>query len=116
MYTREQTRAVGISGVKVGGGNPVRIQSMTNTRTQDAQATIQQILRLEQAGCEIVRVTVPDRTAAEALEQIKENIHIPLVADIHLITASRSRRLSTEPIRSGSIRAISEERIGYEPS
>ncbi len=83
MYTREQTRAVEIGGVKIGGGNPVRIQSMTNTKTQDAQATIQQILRLEQAGCEIVRVTVPDRTAAEALEQIKENIHIPLVADIH---------------------------------
>ena len=83
MYTREQTRAVEIGGVKIGGGNPVRIQSMTNTKTQDVQATIQQILRLEQAGCEIVRVTVPDRTAAEALEQIKENIHIPLVADIH---------------------------------
>ena len=61
MYTREQTRAVEIGGVKIGGGNPVRIQSMTNTKTQDAQATIQQILRLEQAGCEIVRVTVPDQ-------------------------------------------------------
>ncbi len=70
-------------GVAIGGGAPVTIQSMCNTRTEDAPATIRQILALEAAGCEIVRVTVPDMEAARALSTIKEAIHIPLVADIH---------------------------------
>ena len=72
-----------VGGVAVGGGAPVTIQSMCNTKTEDAGATIEQILRLEQAGCEIVRVTVPTPEAAEAVETIKNSIHIPLVADIH---------------------------------
>mgnify|MGYP002581346279 CR=1 FL=1 len=72
-----------VGGVAVGGGTPVTIQSMCNTKTEDAGATIEQILRLEQAGCEIVRVTVPTPEAAEAVEIIKNSIHIPLVADIH---------------------------------
>lgn len=77
------TKQILVGGVAVGGGAPVTIQSMCNTKTEDARATIEQILRLEQAGCEIVRVTVPTPEAAEAVETIKESIHIPLVADIH---------------------------------
>ena len=77
------TKQIMVGGVAVGGGAPVTIQSMCNTKTEDAGATIEQILRLEQAGCEIVRVTVPTPEAAEAVEIIKNSIHIPLVADIH---------------------------------
>ncbi len=67
----------------IGGGHPVLIQSMTNTATEDVEATVSQILRLERAGCEIIRCTVPTMEAAQALAKIKEQIHIPLVADIH---------------------------------
>ncbi len=77
------TKQIMVGGAAVGGGAPVTIQSMCNTKTEDAGATIEQILRLEQAGCEIVRVTVPTPEAAEAVEIIKNSIHIPLVADIH---------------------------------
>ena len=80
---REQTKVVNIGDKKIGGGNPLLIQSMTNTPTEDVEATVAQILRLEQAGCEIIRCTVPDIEAAQALAKIKERIHIPLVADIH---------------------------------
>jgi len=80
---REHTRVVKIGNRVIGGGNPVLIQSMTNTRTEDIKATIEQIRRLEAAGCEIVRCTVPSREAAAALAEIKKNISIPLVADIH---------------------------------
>ncbi len=80
---REHTRAVSIGKVVIGGGNPIAIQSMTNTRTDDVKATVAQILRLEEAGCDIIRCTVPDQKCAEALSEIKKQIHIPLVADIH---------------------------------
>ncbi len=80
---REQTKVITIGDRKIGGGNPILIQSMTNTPTQDVEATVAQILRLEQAGCEIIRCTVPDGAAARALAEIKKQIHIPLVADIH---------------------------------
>ena len=80
---REDTLVIQIGNKKIGGGNPILIQSMTNTPTEDAKATIEQILRLEEAGCEIVRVTVPTLAAAQAIKTIKEHIHIPLVADIH---------------------------------
>lgn len=80
---REETKVVKIGNRAIGGDNPIAIQSMTNTRTQDVKATVEQILRLEQAGCEIIRCTVPDMEAAKALAQIKKEIHIPLVADIH---------------------------------
>lgn len=80
---RDYTKVVKIGNRKIGGGNPVLIQSMTNTRTQDIEATVAQILELERAGCEIIRCTVPDREAAAALSEIKKQIHIPLVADIH---------------------------------
>lgn len=82
MY-REQTREVRIGDVTIGGTRPIAIQSMTNTRTEDVEATVAQILRLEAAGCEIVRSTVPNMDAAKALSEIKKRIHIPLVADIH---------------------------------
>lgn len=80
---REHTKTVRIGDRVIGGGNPVLIQSMTNTRTEDADATIRQILALEAAGCEIVRSTVPNAEAAKAFSVIKKHIHIPLVADIH---------------------------------
>ena len=82
MY-REHTKTVQIGDRKIGGGSPVLIQSMTNTKTEDVQATVAQILKLERAGCEIIRCTVPNMEAARALAKIKEQIHIPLVADIH---------------------------------
>lgn len=80
---RNKTKLVAIGDRVIGAGNPVLIQSMTNTRTEDVEATVSQILRLERAGCEIVRATVPTMEAAQALAKIKERIHIPLVADIH---------------------------------
>ena len=80
---RRKAKIVNIGGVAIGGDLPVAIQSMTNTRTEDAEATAAQILRLEQAGCEIIRATVPTLEAAEAFTAIKRQIHIPLVADIH---------------------------------
>ena len=80
---RENTHKVQIGDVVIGGGSPIRIQSMTNTRTEDVDATVAQILRLEDAGCEIIRCTVPSLEAARALARIKKQIHIPLVADIH---------------------------------
>ena len=80
---REQTKVINIGDRKIGGGNPVLIQSMTNTPTEDVEKTTAQILRLEKAGCEIIRCTVPTPEAAKALAEIKKKIHIPLVADIH---------------------------------
>ena len=77
------TRQILVGGVPVGGGAPVTIQSMTNTRTDDVAATVNQILRLEEAGCQIIRVAVPDMAAAKAVGAIKARIHIPLVVDIH---------------------------------
>lgn len=80
---RRISKPISIGGVVVGGGAPVTVQSMTNTDTRDAQATVRQIHALEEAGCEIIRVAVPDRIAADALSAIKKGIHIPLIADIH---------------------------------
>ncbi len=80
---RENTRVIQIGDCRIGGGHPVAIQSMTNTKTEDVAATVAQILELEQAGCEIIRCAVPTMEAAEALSEIKRQIHIPLVADIH---------------------------------
>ena len=81
--TREETKVIQIGNVKIGGGNPVAIQSMTNTKTEDVEATVAQILALEAVGCEIIRCAVPTMEAAKALAEIKKQIHIPLVADIH---------------------------------
>lgn len=80
---RKETRPVRVGSVTIGGGNPVSVQSMTNTDTRDAVATIEQIHRLQDAGCDIIRVAVPDMEAAAALSAIKKGIDIPLIADIH---------------------------------
>ncbi len=81
--SRETTKTITIGNRVIGGGNPILIQSMCNTRTDDVAATVNQILELEKAGCEIIRVAVPDMEAARSLNEIKKQIHIPLVADIH---------------------------------
>ncbi len=83
MYKREQTRPVKIGKLTIGAGNPVRVQSMTQTRTRDVEATVAQIHELEKAGCEIIRATVPDMESARAIREIKKQIKIPLVADVH---------------------------------
>ncbi len=80
---RKNTRQINVGNVKVGDGAPIAIQSMTNTPTQDVAATISQIQRLERAGCEIVRVAVPDKEAAKAITSIKKKTSIPIIADIH---------------------------------
>ena len=82
MY-RDNTKIIKIGDKLIGGGNPIMIQSMTNTHTEDVKATVEQILRLEKAGCDIIRCTVPTIEAANAVKEIKKQIHIPLVADIH---------------------------------
>lgn len=83
MNSRKQTKEIHIGNRVIGGGNPILIQSMCNTKTEDVEATVAQILELEQAGCDIIRVAVPTMEAAAALKSIKRRIHIPLVADIH---------------------------------
>ena len=82
MY-RDNTKIIKIGDKLIGGGSPIMIQSMTNTHTEDVEATVKQILRLEKAGCDIIRCTVPTIEAAHAIKEIKKQIHIPLVADIH---------------------------------
>lgn len=79
----KKTKKVSIGTRSIGGGQPILIQSMTNTKTEDVEATASQILKLEAAGCDIIRCAVPTMEAAYALKKIKENINIPLVADIH---------------------------------
>ena len=80
---RDKTKVIHIGDRVIGGGNPILIQSMTNTPTEDVAATVAQILELEAEGCEIIRCTVPTQAAADAIPEIKKQIHIPLVADIH---------------------------------
>ena len=94
---RKQKRLVNIGGVKIGGDNPVAIQSMCNTDTRDVKATVNQIHELENAGCEIIRVAVPDMVAAKAVADIKKQIHIPLVVDIHF-----DYRLALECMKNGA--------------
>lgn len=83
MGYRDETKTVRIGNREIGGGRPILIQSMCNTKTEDVKATVAQILELERAGCDIIRVAVPTMEAAMALKEIKKAIHIPLVADIH---------------------------------
>ena len=80
---RQNSRQVVIGGITIGGGAPVVVQSMTNTPTQDVTATVKQIKRLISAGCELVRLAVPDMEAASALKEIKSQVAVPLIADIH---------------------------------
>lgn len=97
IIRRKKTRSIYVGPVKIGGDAPVVVQSMTCTDTRDVAATIEQIKRLENAGCEIIRVAVPDREAAAALVDIKKNIHIPLIADIHF-----NHLLAIEAIQNGA--------------
>ncbi len=83
MLTRENTRQIRVGGLALGGGAPVTVQSMCNTKTWDVDATVQQIKELRAAGCEIVRLAIPDERAAKAIDKIKEQVDVPLVADIH---------------------------------
>ncbi len=94
---RKQKRIVNIGGIKVGGNNPVAIQSMCNTDTRNVTSTVNQIIELENAGCEIIRVAVPDMKAAQAVAEIKRQIHIPLVVDIHF-----DYRLALECMKNGA--------------
>jgi len=96
MYTREKTKKIRIGNLSVGGDNTVVIQSMTSTKTKDVEATVKQILALENAGCQMVRVAVLNMEDALAIKEIKEKINIPLVADIHF-----DYRLALEAINSG---------------
>jgi len=93
---RKITREVKVGNKKIGGNNPILVQSMTNTDTHDIEKTIEQIRRLEAEGCDIIRVAVPDMEAAEAIKEIKKNINIPLVADIHF-----DYRLAIKSIENG---------------
>ncbi|WP_206881709.1 flavodoxin-dependent (E)-4-hydroxy-3-methylbut-2-enyl-diphosphate synthase [Alicyclobacillus mali (ex Roth et al. 2021)] len=96
MYRRWETKPVRVGDVVIGGSNQVIVQSMTTTKTADVKATVEEIHRLEDAGCQVVRVTVNNREAAEAIKEIKRQIHIPLVADIHF-----DHRLALEAIKNG---------------
>ncbi|MBQ3943362.1 MAG: flavodoxin-dependent (E)-4-hydroxy-3-methylbut-2-enyl-diphosphate synthase [Elusimicrobia bacterium] len=96
MFTRKDTKVINVGGVKIGGGNPVAIQSMTNTDTRDWKATVKQIKELQETGCEIIRVSVPDMESAKNIKLIKKHIKIPLVADIHF-----DHKLAIESIKQG---------------
>ena len=96
MY-RDDTKIIKIGDRVIGGGNPILIQSMTNTPTEDVEATVKQILELEEEGCDIIRCTVPKPETAAAIAEIKKRIHIPLVADIHF-----DHRCALEAIRNGA--------------
>ena len=103
MFDRTKAKVIRIGDRCIGGDYPIAIQSMCNTKTEDVKATVAQILALEAAGCEIIRVAVPTMEAAEAITEIKKQIHIPLVADIVWLL----RPLNTGLTKSVSIRAIS---------
>ena len=83
MSKRRPTKPVYVGGVKIGGGADIAVQSMTKTDTRDVTATVRQIHELEEAGCEVIRSAVPDMEAAVAMGEIRKQIHIPLIADIH---------------------------------
>lgn len=94
---KRKTKEIKIGNIKIGGKNPIAIQSMCSTKTSNTRATISQILKLEKKGCEIIRVGIPDKKSALAIKQIKRRIHIPLVADIHF-----SADLALTAIKSGA--------------
>lgn len=96
MYNRQETRPVFVRDVQIGGQNKVVIQSMCNTKTKDVEATVEQILKLENVGCEIIRVACLDIEDAKAIKEIKKRIHIPIVADIHF-----DYKIALEAIESG---------------
>lgn len=93
---RTKTRKINVAGLQIGGQNKIVIQSMTNTKTKDVKSTVEQILKLEKAGCEMIRVACLDLEDAKAISEIKKGIHIPIVADIHF-----DYRIALEAINSG---------------
>jgi (E)-4-hydroxy-3-methylbut-2-enyl-diphosphate synthase len=97
MFSRKKTKVVKIGNIKIGGDNPIAVQSMCNTKTHDVDATLNQIHQLEKAGCEIVRLAVPDMESAKALSKIKSQINLPVVADIHF-----DYKLALEAVKQGS--------------
>ncbi|MBU2499668.1 MAG: flavodoxin-dependent (E)-4-hydroxy-3-methylbut-2-enyl-diphosphate synthase [Proteobacteria bacterium] len=94
---RQKTRLIYIGNVPIGGGSPIAVQSMTNTDTRDIPSTVKQIEQLARAGCEIVRLAIPDQRAAEALKEIKSLVQVPLIADIHF-----DPRLAVAALRAGA--------------
>lgn len=96
MYKRNKTKTIKVGNIEIGGNNKVVIQSMTNTKTKDVKSTVNQILELEKVGCELIRVACLDIEDAKAIKQIKEQIHIPIVADIHY-----DYKIALEAIKSG---------------
>jgi len=107
---RKKTRQIHVGNVPVGGKAPIAVQSMTNTDTRDVAATVRQIEQLQAAGCEIVRLAVPDEKAAAAFKEIKKQVRAPLIADIHfdhawLSPLSRPARTGSESIRETSAAA-----------
>jgi len=97
MTQRRMTRQIKIGGVPIGGGAPITVQSMTNTSTRDVPATVAQIRRLEEAGCDLVRVAVPDSASAQAIGAIKAQVRIPVIADVHF-----DHRLAIAAARAGA--------------
>jgi (E)-4-hydroxy-3-methylbut-2-enyl-diphosphate synthase len=96
MHSRRKTKKILVGGVPVGGGSPISVQSMTKTDTRDVNATVRQIRALSGAGCEIIRIAIPDENAAKALGRIKRSVPIPVIADIHF-----DWRLALEAVRQG---------------
>ncbi len=117
MDKREQTRQIEARGVKIGGSAPVTVQSMCNTKTWDAEATLKQIRSLRAAGCDIVRLAVPDMRSAEALEAIRAGTDMPLVADIHfdyrLALMAAERGIDKIRINPGNIGGEDHVRAGW---
>ena len=97
MIERKQTRQVFIRDIPIGGGAPIPVQSMTTTKTHDFDATIKEVERLEEAGCQIIRITVPDQKSADTLKEIKKRMTVPLVADIHF-----NYRMALEAVDAGA--------------
>lgn len=113
MFTREQTKPVKIGNLTIGGGNLVRIQSMTQTFTTNIKATVSQINEMVEAGCEIVRITIPDMDSAKALKEIKKQVMIPIVADIHFqyLLAIESAKNGADKIRINPGNIGGEDRV-----
>lgn len=97
MFLRHQTKVIQVGSLYMGGNHPIIIQSMTNTPTKDIKKTVQQILDLEKVGCQLIRVAILDMDDASAIQEIKKEIHIPIVADIHF-----DYRLALKAIESGA--------------
>ena len=97
MIERKQTRQVLVGDIPIGGGAPIPVQSMTTTKTHDLDATLREVERLEEAGCQIIRITVPDQKSATTLKEIKKRMTVPLVADIHF-----NFRMALEAVDAGA--------------